>query len=282
VLEAAVDTEQAVAEHYTKPDLESAILAGVAAAGIDPEHFEPDDLAAVDQFHVGGAEAAEDVARGAGISSGMRVLDIGAGIGGPARLFAHRFGAIVQGVDLTPSFVTTAQSLTRRCGLTGQVSFSKASGLDLPFSDSEFDAATMMHVGMNVEHKDAVFREVHRVLRRGGVFAVYDIMVTGDGEPQFPLPWAASVETSFLRSPRDYVRELEAAGFTVTGERNRHGFALEFLTRAQARLADNDPRLAGMQVVLGAEGPVRMGHLVQAIRAGTLAPVEIFSRRDGA
>nr|WP_277351919.1 class I SAM-dependent methyltransferase [Arthrobacter sp. SF27] len=254
----------------------------MAAVGLDPDHFEPDDLAAVDQFHVGGADAAENVARGAGISSGMRVLDIGSGIGGPARLFAHRFGATVQGVDLTPSFVTTAQSLTRRCGLTGQVSFSKASGLDLPFSDGEFDAATMMHVGMNVAHKDSLFREVHRVLRRGAVFAVYDIMVTGEGDPQFPLPWAASAETSYLRSPQDYVRELEAAGFTVTGERNRHGFALEFLSRAQARLSENDPRLAGMRLVLGPEGPVRMGHLAQAIREGTLAPVEIYSRREEA
>ena len=277
-----MDAEQVVAEHYGKPGLEDAILAGVAAVGLDPDHFEPDDLAAVDQFHVGGAEAAENVARGTGIRSGMRVLDIGSGIGGPARLFAHRFGATVHGVDLTPSFVTTAQSLTRRCGLAGQVSFSEASGLDLPFSDGEFDAATMMHVGMNVERKDALFREVHRVLSRGGVFAVYDIMLTGEGEPQFPLPWAASAETSFLRSPLDYTRELEEAGFTVTGERNRHGFALEFLTRAQARLADDDPRLAGMRMVLGPEGPVRLGHLVQAIRSGTLAPVEIFSRRDGA
>jgi len=277
-----VDAEQVVAEHYGKPGLEDAILAGVAAVGLDPDHFEPDDLAAVDQFHVGGAEAAENVARGTGIRSGMRVLDIGSGIGGPARLFAHRFGATVHGVDLTPSFVTTAQSLTRRCGLAGQVSFSEASGLDLPFSDGEFDAATMMHVGMNVERKDALFREVHRVLSRGGVFAVYDIMLTGEGEPRFPLPWAASAETSFLRSPQDYIRELEEAGFTVTGERNRHGFALEFLTRAQARLADDDPRLAGMRMVLGPEGPVRLGHLVQAIRSGTLAPVEIFSRRDGA
>jgi len=135
---------------------------------------------------------------------------------------------------------------------------------------------------MNVERKDALLREVHRVLSRGGVFAVYDIMLTGEGEPRFPLPWAASAETSFLRSPQDYIRELEEAGFTVTGERNRHGFALEFLTRAQARLADDDPRLAGMRMVLGPEGPVRLGHLVQAIRSGTLAPVEIFSRRDGA
>jgi MPBQ/MSBQ methyltransferase len=274
-----MDPEEAVARHYGNPRLERIILDQLRATGSDPDRLEPAELASVDQLHIGGTEAVEELARGAGIRSGTRVLDLGSGLGGPARLFAHRFGATVHGVDVTPSFVETAASLTRRTGLSGRVSFSTGSALRLDFAPGEFDVATLVHVGMNIEDKDTLFAQAHRVLRPGGMFAIYDIMRTGDGHITFPMPWAAHPTTSYVRTVEDYRSGLAAAGFTVVAERIRHGFAVGALQRMLERMADEGPQPLGQQLVLGADAPARLANLFHAVQRGVLAPVEIFATR---
>src|SRR5699024_6404258 len=97
--------EGAVADHYGSPELEKRILDAIRDSGYDPEDLDPDTLHPVDQFHLGGSQATRDLAVAAGITRGRSVLDIGSGIGGPARLFAHHYGATVVGIDLTPEFV---------------------------------------------------------------------------------------------------------------------------------------------------------------------------------
>jgi SAM-dependent methyltransferase len=178
VQEAAVDPGEAVARHYGNPRLERTILDQLRGTGSDPDRLEPAELAGVDQLHIGGTGAVVELARGAGIGRGARVLDLRCGLGGPARIFADQFGATVHGVDLTPSFVCAAESLTRWTGLSGRVSFSTGSALRLTFGPAEFDVATLVYVGMNIADKDALFAQAHRVLRPGGVFAIYDIMRT--------------------------------------------------------------------------------------------------------
>ncbi|HEV7849563.1 MAG TPA: methyltransferase domain-containing protein [Mycetocola sp.] len=271
-------TENAVAQHYRNPELESSILGALQRTGHDPEHLEPDDLLAVDQFHIGGVQAARDVAIGAGIGPTRVVLDIGSGLGGPARLFAHHFGATVVGVDLTPEFVETATSLTRRAGLSDRVRFVEGSALDLPFTANEFDVATLLHVGMNIQDKPAMFRSAARALKPGGMFAVYDVMRTGDGELAYPLPWAASADISFPATPEDYAYALESAGFTVESTRNLREEGIEFIERGPAGDGSTSP--LGMHLVLGPDGRTRMGNLGAAMTAGTLAPVEMFARLD--
>jgi SAM-dependent methyltransferase len=268
--------ETAVARHYRSPGLEDSILAALRQTGRDLERLESDDLLAVDQFHVGGVQAARDVAVGARIGPSTSVLDIGSGLGGPARLFAHHFGATVVGVDITPEFVDVATSLTRRAGLSDRVAFVEGSALHLPFAEDEFDVATLLHVGMNIEDKPAVFGNVARVLRRGGIFAIYDVMRTADGDLSYPLPWAASAEISFPATPDDYTRALEGAGFTVESTRDLRAEGIEFAGRGPA--PGQAPPPLGMHLILGPDGPRRMGNLVAAMVAGTLAPVEMFAR----
>jgi SAM-dependent methyltransferase len=274
-----MDTDSTVVRHYSIGDLEEKILTGLRAMGRDPDRISPEDLAGVDEFHIGGVQAAVELARGAGIGARTRVLDLGCGIGGPARLFAHEFGAQVHGVDVTPEFVDVAESLTRRCGLSDQVSFSRASALDLPLGADEFDVATLLHVGMNIDDKAALFAEAARVLKPGGVFAIFDIMHLGQGEPEFPLPWATDPEMSFVASPLAYSDGLEDAGFEVESERNRLQFSIDFMQKAQSRIAESGPHPLGIQLVLGSGGSVRMGNLLAAFQGGVLAPIEIFSRR---
>lgn len=271
-------TDTAVANHYGNPKLESSILDALVVTGHDPESLEPDDLLAVDELHIGGVQSTRDLAMAAGITTGTEVLDIGSGIGGPARLFAHHFGARVVGVDVTPEFVRTATSLTERTGLSESVAFIEGSGLSLPFADDEFDVATLIHVGMNIADKPALFTEVSRVLKSGGVFAVYDIMLTGHGAPTYPLPWAGTPDISFLGTPLEYEKALQAAGFTVESTRDRHDAGIEFIESGPRPAPGERPSPLGMHLVLGPDGLARMGNLLGAMKARVLAPVEMVAR----
>ncbi|MET1052922.1 MAG: class I SAM-dependent methyltransferase [Mycetocola sp.] len=271
-------TDTAVARHYGNPQLEEAILGALTATGRDIDALHPDDLLAVDEFHIGGVQAARDLALAAGIEAGSRVLDIGSGIGGPARLFAAHFGANVVGVDLTPEFVSTATMLTARTGLDEQVAFIEASALALPFADDEFDVATLLHVGMNIADKATAFAEVARVLKPGGVFALYDIMRTGEGEAPYPLPWAATADISFPASLDDYTAALTSAGFTIEHTRSLRDAGIEFIERTPKPAPGESPSPLGMHLVLGPDGRTRMGNLLTAMKTGLLAPVELVAR----
>src|SRR6202040_3264506 len=118
-----MSTEAKVAGHYGRGQLEERILGAVAREGKDPENLTAGDLAAVDEFHVGGIEATQELAKHMELRAGLRVLDVGSGIGGPARYFAAQHGCRVTGIDLTEEFVRVARSLTARTKLGGLVEF---------------------------------------------------------------------------------------------------------------------------------------------------------------
>lgn len=272
--------EQAVASHYSNYDVLARIREGLAAMGHGPDHIALDVLKPVDEFHIGGAEATENLLGKLDIPPDAEILDIGSGIGGPARTMATRFGAKVTGVDLTPAFVEAAQSLSRMTDLDGRVGFRVASATALPFDDRSFDLATMLHVGMNISDKMGLFREAWRVLRDGGTFAVYDVMRVGDGELNYPVPWAETADVSALAAPEEYRSSADAAGFTLTHEENRQAIALAFFERMQAAAAGSAPPPLGLHLLLGATAREKTANMIDAIRAGTIAPVQmIFVKR---
>lgn len=273
-----MDTEQQVARHYSHGSLERAILDALGASGKDVDRFEPADLSGVDEFHLGWRAATIEFADVLGLAPGMHVLDIGAGIGGPARYFAEARGCRVTGIDLTEEFVQVADSLTRRCGLADRVSFRQASALALPFADGTFDRAAMIHVGMNIEDKARLFAEARRVLKPGARFGVYDIMRAGDGEISYPVPWAATEATSFVEPASTYRRLLAAAGFELEHERNRRDFVLALAREMRERAAKQGPPPLGPHILMGAATPVRLGNVMSALERGTIAPTEMVAR----
>jgi len=176
-----MSSEAKVAGHYGQGRLEELILGAVAREGKDPENCTAGDLAAVDEFHVGGLEATQDLARQMELRAGMRLLDVGSGIGGPARYFAGEHGCRVTGIDLTEEFVRVAGNLTKRTKLDGLAEFRQGSALGMPFEQGAFDGAYMIHVGMNIADKAGIFREVRRVLKAEAVFTIFDIMSSAEG-----------------------------------------------------------------------------------------------------
>lgn len=269
-------TEQAVAQHYTHGTLERAVLDALRAAGKDPDRLEPADLAPVDEFHIGGRQATMDLARELGVTPGMRLLDVGAGLGGASRYFAHALGCTVTGIDLTEEFVQVARALSARTGLAGQVSYQQGSALALPFPAGAFDGAYMLHVGMNIADKAALFAQVRNVVKPRGFFGVYDVMRETDGPLAYPMPWATTAETSFVESSGTYVRLLRAAGFEVVAQRSRREAALAFFRELRARVAQTGP--LGLHIVMGSTTPQKIANMVSALEAGLISPTEIICR----
>lgn len=274
-----MDTERRVAGHYARGGgLEEALLRALAAAGKDPERLAPEDLAPLEEFHTGGRQATIDLAARMRLRPGMHLLDLGCGIGGAARHLARAQGCRVTGIDLTEEYVAAAAALTRRVGLEEAVLFRHGSALALPFAEASFDGATMLHVGMNVADKAALFAGVRRVLRPGGVFAVYDVMRLAPGALDFPLPWASAEDTSFVEEPASYRRALAAAGFAVEAERDRREFGLAALRATLAQVARAGLPPLGTHLLMGEDFPRKVANQAAALERGVAAPVEIIAR----
>jgi SAM-dependent methyltransferase len=268
---------KAVAEHYARPRLEDTILEAMARAGLDTQKVTPTDLAAVDEFHVGGLEATKAFSGFMGLKPGMHVLDVGCGVGGPARYFAGEHGVRVTGIDLTEEFVSAAASLTKLVHLESAASFEQGSALAMPFAKESFDAAYMFHVGMNIADKNALFQDVARVLKPGAKFAIYDLMRTNDEPISYPVPWAASGETSFVVHTTGYRKALEAVGFEIVHERGRREFGIDFFERNIARTAQGGPPILGLQLLMGDRAPEMMKNVLGGMRGGIFEPVEMVA-----
>ncbi|MEC5291651.1 methyltransferase domain-containing protein [Aurantimonas sp. C2-6-R+9] len=273
------DLEPRIARHYGSYGVLERILLGLERSGADLKKLSPDQLKPVDEFHIGGADATARLLDRLAIEPGMHLLDIGSGIGGLARTIAQRFNCEVTGIDLTPDFVAAATALTKMCGMDGSVRFEVGNATALPLTDASFDAATLLHVGMNIADKAGLFREAYRVLRPGRVFAVYDVMKTGEGELAFPVPWAESAELSAVATREVYRDAARAAGFTAIAEDDRRAIALDFFTHIQAQAKSDTPPPLGLHLLMGPTIAAKMTNMIAAIRDGTIAPVEMIFRK---
>lgn len=200
--------------HYSAHDIETRILAALRAAGLNPEQrLTPEQLGALDHFHTGGFRASLDLLTLSGIRAGDRVLDIGAGLAGAARMLAHSPGCRVDCVELSPDYCTGAALLNRLTGLNRRINIHKASALALPFADDIFDAVWMQNVGMNIADKHKLYAEVCRVLKPGGKFAFQEMTAGKEATTYFPLPWATDSADNFLISADKMHAMLGECGF---------------------------------------------------------------------
>ncbi|MGH6890894.1 MAG: SAM-dependent methyltransferase [Dongiaceae bacterium] len=271
-------TEQKVASHYTHGSLEKAIFDALKAMGKEIDRLSAPDLSAADEFHLGWRAATVEIAKDLGLARGMHVLDVGSGIGGPARYFAEAHGCRVTGIDLTEEFVQVAGELTRRCGLGELASFRQASALDLPFGEGAFDAATLIHVGMNIEDKAMLFQNARRALKPGALFGVYEVMRANAGDIPYPMPWAQTPETSFVETPETYRRLLTAVGFDIEREDNKREFVLKLAREMRDKVATHGAPPLGLHILMGPASRERLGNVMSTLERGTIAPIEMIAR----
>ncbi|MEM7541218.1 MAG: methyltransferase domain-containing protein [Pseudomonadota bacterium] len=270
--------EKQVSEHYSQNDLIAGIEKGLAALGKTPDTVTLEDLGPVEEFHVGGRDATQSFLDQIDIQSSDHLLDVGCGIGGPSRFVATTYGCQVTGVDLTPDFIDAGNEICRWLGLTNAVTLMVGSALELPMDDASIDKAYMLHVGMNIADKNRLMQEVYRVLKPGGVFAIFDIMRQGEGDLVFPVPWASEGSGSSVASADVYKSAMASAGFEITAERNRHQFAIEFFETMQKKNADGPPPL-GLHVIMGAGTPEKMKNVKMNLDNDLIAPVELIGKK---
>ncbi len=263
-------------EHYSSTGLTDRIKSALATVAPEGQRLTVDQLAPLDQFHTRGILATAELATAAVLDASTRVLDLGCGVGGPARYLAATFGCQVTGVDLSPGFIDAATYLTLRCGLSDRVTFQVGDAVHLPFEDAAFDTVFLQHVAMNIEDRAALYAEVHRVLTTGGRFVTYDVVLR-DGDVVYPAPWARDASTSFLLSEGDTRAALEQAGFKVALWRDDTQTALDWFKRA---MAGSQPSGLNLGVVMGADFPALTGNLARNFRENRLGVLSAVLTRD--
>ncbi len=204
-----------VATHYAARDIKARILAALRAAGLNPEQrLSPEDLAALDHFHTGGLRASRELLEVVPIRAEDRVLDIGAGLGGSARMLAAA-GCRVDCIDMSTDYCTGAALLNRLTGLEDRIEVHQGSALNLPFPEHSFDVVWMQNVGMNIADKRKLYGEIARVLKPGGRYAFQEMAAGKVPTSYFPLPWATEPADNFLVSGEEMRSVLEGCGFTA-------------------------------------------------------------------
>jgi SAM-dependent methyltransferase len=273
-----MSNDKAVEENYSHGDLLEAIQAAVTRLGKSVDNITIEDLAPVDEFHIGGRLATESFLDQLEFSGQHHVLDVGCGLGGASRFVADRYKSRITGIDLTEEYIETGTALCSWVKLDRQITLQQGSALSMPFPDEVFDGGYMMHVGMNIEDKARLFTEIYRVLRPGSYFGVYDVMRQKDGELTYPVPWATDSSTSALATPGTYSRALADAGFKVSSENNRRDFALDFFMQLRARTeASGGPPPLGLHTLMQESTTEKVQNMINNIAENYVAPVELIA-----
>ncbi|MDO6712744.1 methyltransferase domain-containing protein [Aliiglaciecola sp. 2_MG-2023] len=275
-----VSHDERVSEHYLHGDLLSAIEAALCALGKTSENLTLDDLAPVDEFHIGGRLATDHLIDQLKFSKRSHLLDVGCGLGGAARHLASKHESRVTGIDLTSEYVETGNALSGWLNLDEYIRLYHGSALSMPFQDNMFDGGYMLHVGMNIENKTSLFCEIYRVLKPGSAFGVYDVMRQNDGELIYPVPWATESSNSKLATPSQYKKALSDAGFAVSSVNNRGDFAIDFFRQLRAKTqSSSDTSPLGLHILMQDNTALKMKNMIENINNGLVAPVEIIAKK---
>ena len=260
-----------VTGHYGGVGLRERIEAALGEAGLDLTALRPRDLAAVDEFHSRGRSATKELAELAAPRASDRVLDVGSGIGGPARYLAETFGCPVIGIDLTPAFCAVATWLSELTGYADRVTFRNGSGTELPFPDASFDLVWTIQMQMNVADKGRLYGEIHRVLAPGGRYVLQELCAGPAGGCHLPVPWASRPEQSHLVTPEELRAAVEASGLTARVWRDITPTALAWYEGERHRAPAPTP--LGIHLVMGERAPEKRRNAERSFREERLRQV---------
>lgn len=207
------DYRESINRQYGEKELDVRLIEAIINAGVDVNQLTLDDLSWFDQLHAGGRVSTNKLAKMANLKSGMKVLDVGCGVGGSARILASKFGCRVTGVDLASEYVKAAKKLTDIVGLSTEVDFQEGNALELDFDNGSFDAVWTQSAIMNIKNTKKFIQEVYRVLRPNGIFAVEGVIKGVGEETRFPVLWADNQSVSFLTTAECLRQIFSEVGF---------------------------------------------------------------------
>jgi SAM-dependent methyltransferase len=276
-----MNSQKAIADHWGRGDVYSRIVSALQEESKSLTELTVEDLAPVDHFHARGFMATIELADRLPIAAQQHILDIGCGLGGPARYLAQRFACRVSGIDITEPFVDAANRLTRLLGMEDSVTVRHGDGLQLPFDDAVFDGAYTQHVTMNVADRARFFAEAYRVLRPGAFFALTEHGLGPEGEPRYPLPWSEDGSGAYLVSPEQTMSLLQGAGFgdfrlEDTGAKYVAAYRQVMETAAKGAV----PPL-GMHILMGESAPQKVRNAASNIEEGRTHPIQVICRKPG-
>ena len=273
-------TDRDISSHYSRGHLLERLHAALMGDGVDLDRLSIEALAPYDQFHGRGLEATVEIADSLEVGADDHLLDIGSGIGGPARYFAHRFGCRVTGIDLTAEFCDVARELTRSLGLAHKVDFTLGNALRMPFADGSFDGAYSMNVSMNIDDKAGFYREIHRVLKPGAWLMLSELAKGTGAELDYPTPWAGTARASFLSTPDETRRGLAAAQFDMLQFRSAREQALAYGARSRAMVERGEkPPHRAVMLMHGDIATQAMANTARGLAEGRVEPIEVLCRK---
>ncbi len=268
-----------ISRHYDKGDIESEIRNAVDRAGKEFSQVTRSDLSAFDELHIGGKSATMALARNSNLSSGSLILDVGSGLGGPARTLAAEFGCIVVGIDITEGFCKLSHLLTSHLQMSSSTGFLCGDALKMPFKSGSFDGIWSQHCSMNIQDKKQLYSEYHRVLKKGGSLLVHDV-VSGDRSPIcYPLPWAHDPSLSFVVSESDMEAQLATAGFTEAHRKDITHDALAWFKQQKANRTDQKKTLFNQKMVYGDNLLTMVRNMVRNLKETRMRIVEVILQR---
>jgi SAM-dependent methyltransferase len=275
-----MSTGNEISRHYGRGGLLRRLNAALSDDGVDPARPSLEELAPYDQFHGRGLEATVEIADQLQVAATDHLLDVGSGIGGPARYMARRFGCRVTGIDLTAEFCEVARHLSDLLGLADRTGFQQGDALAMPFADASIDGAYSMNVSMNIADKAGFYRELYRVLKPGSWLFLSELAQGPGGSPDYPTPWAATAAASFLATPDDTRAGLTAAGFEVLSCSGRVAETVAFGERAREIVrAGGKPPHRTVQLIHGEIAQEAMRNSTRAVAEARTVPIEVYSRK---
>jgi ubiquinone/menaquinone biosynthesis C-methylase UbiE len=255
-----------IASHYSENHkLADVIAQYLQSGGKDIKKLTTADLATVDEFHIRGRKATLELAEQMKLGANSHVLDIGSGLGGPARTLGETYGCRVTGIDLTQAFCDAATAMSDWVGLGKLTSFKQGDSTNLPFPDKRFDAAMTIHVAMNIAAKDKMYAEARRVLKPGAIFAVYDVLQGEGGDVLYPVPWAREPSISHLAKPEQMKSLLAGAGFNVLRVEDSTDESQKFFEKLTAEMAKTGVSPFAWRLFLGDDFPAMARNQVRNV-----------------